>query len=147
MKKVQQKNAISRVIFYYLLGVVTGLLGIVSIMRLVWHSKFYPNVIVANVNVGGLHRTEAKNLIEQEIEKTKIPLTYNGYSWSLPASALPLNIEETLNQAYRVGRRLDLRDYGLILIAQKQTFPLVMGEGETESYSKIYDAMKEVPIK
>ncbi len=144
MKKVQQKNAISRVIFYYLLGVVTGLLGIVSIMRLVWHSKFYPNVIVANVNVGGLHRTEAKNLIEQEIEKTKIPLTYNGYSWSLPASALPLNIEETLNQAYRVGRRLDLRDYGLILIAQKQTFPLVMGEGETESYSKIYEEIAQV---
>lgn len=144
MKKVQQKNAISRVIFYYLLGVVTGLLGIVSIMRLVWHSKFYPNVIVANVNVGGLHRTEAKNLIEQEIEKTKIPLTYNGYSWSLPASALPLNIEETLNQAYRVGRRLDLRDYGLIFIAQKQTFPLVMGEGETESYSKIYEEIAQV---
>ncbi|MCQ3944407.1 MAG: hypothetical protein DPW11_01350, partial [bacterium] len=72
------------------------------------------------------------------------PLTYNGYSWSLPASALPLNIEETLNQAYRVGRRLDLRDYGLIFIAQKQTFPLVMGEGETESYSKIYEEIAQV---
>ena len=149
MKKVQQKNTISRVIFYYLLGVVTGLLGIVSIMRLVWHSKFYPNVVVANVNVGGLRRAEAKNLLEQEIEKTKIPLMYNGYSWALPASALPLNIEETLNQAYRVGRRLDLRDYGLIFIAQKQSFPLILGEGETETYSKIYGEIAqavEIPV-
>lgn len=149
MKKVQQKNTISRVIFYYLLGVATGLLGIVSIMRLVWHSKFYPNVVVANVNVGGLRRAEAKNLLEQEIEKTKIPLMYNGYSWALPASALPLNIEETLNQAYRVGRRLDLRDYGLIFIAQKQSFPLVMGEGETETYSKVYGEIAqavEIPV-
>lgn len=149
MKKVQQKNTISRVIFYYLLGVATGLLGIVSIMRLVWHSKFYPNVVVANVNVGGLSRAEAKNLIEQEIQKVKISLTYNGYIWNLPASALPLNIEETLNQAYRVGRRLDLRDYGLIFIAQKQSFPLILGEGETETYSKIYGEIAqaiEIPV-
>lgn len=149
MKKVQQKNTISRVIFYYLLGVATGLLGIVSIMRLVWHSKFYPNVVVANVNVGGLSRAEAKNLIEQEIQKVKISLTYNGYIWNLPVSALPLNIEETLNQAYRVGRRLDLRDYGLIFIAQKQSFPLILGEGETETYSKIYGEIAqaiEIPV-
>lgn len=149
MKKAQQKNTISRVIFYYLLGVATGLLGIVSIMRLVWHSKFYPNVVVANVNVGGLSRAEAKNLIEQEIQKVKISLTYNGYIWNLPVSALPLNIEETLNQAYRVGRRLDLRDYGLIFIAQKQSFPLILGEGETETYSKIYGEIAqaiEIPV-
>lgn len=149
MKKVQKQKKITLVVGYYLLGVLAGLLGVIAITRLIWHSKFYPNVVVGSVSVGGLSRAEAKVKIEEEISKTNLVLTYNGHKWSLTPNAITLNVEESLNRAYRVGRRLDLRDYALIFISREQIFPLVLGEGETEEYSRLYSEIAqaiEIPV-
>ncbi len=142
-KSPTKKLKLSRVIVYYLMGVLAGLLGMMAMVRIIWHSKFYPNVTIGSVAVGGLRRDEARALIEKAMAENEIKLSYNGFGWSLPASAIPVNIEESLNQAYRVGRRLDLRDYALVFVAKEQRFALVTKEGVSEAYTKLYEEMAQ----
>jgi vancomycin resistance protein YoaR len=137
MKKTQRsKSTSARVVGYYLLGVLAGLMGIVAMTRLIWHSKFYPNVYVAQVNVSGMTRVEAEVALKSAIDATNLSLTYGDYTWPLPASAVPVLLEESLNEAYRVGRRLNLADYALIFVNKPQVFDLVLGEGTTEAYNQ-----------
>lgn len=149
MEKVQQNSRLHRAIFYYLLGILAGLMGIVSMTRIIWHSKFYPNVVIGSVEVGGLSRIEARDELEKFIANNKIALVYNGFRWELPLSMMPINMDESLNGAYRVGRRLDLRDYALVFVSRPMTYPLVINEGTTESYNKLYEEMAsaiEIPV-
>lgn len=149
MKKVQHNSRMSTAILYYLLGIMAGLMGIVSMTRVIWHSKFYPNVVIGSVAVGGMKRVEAREELEKFIANNKIALVYNGFRWELPLTALPINMDESLNRAYRVGRRLDLRDYALVFVSRSQTYPLVINEGTTESYTRLYEEIAkavEVPV-
>jgi len=149
MKKVQQNVRLHRAIFYYLLGILAGVMGIVAMTRIIWHSKFYPNVVIGSVAVGGLTRTEAREVLENFITNNNISLVYNGFRWELPLSALHINMDESLNNAYRVGRRLDMRDYALVFVSRPMTYPLVINEGMTESYNKLYEeiaAAIEIPV-
>ncbi|GAB4026312.1 MAG: VanW family protein [Candidatus Microgenomates bacterium] len=150
MKNAQKTNIKwQKAAAYYAMGVLIGLMGIVAITRIVWHSKFYPNVILGSLSVGGMKRAEAREELEKFIANNKIVLIYNGFRWELPLSALPINMEESLNRAYRVGRRLDLRDYALVFVSQPQLYPLVVNEGTTEIYNKLYEEMAsaiEIPV-
>ncbi|TXH03001.1 MAG: hypothetical protein E6R05_03535 [Candidatus Moraniibacteriota bacterium] len=148
MKKVYRHHRATKMVFYYLLGVLAGVLGMISMARIIWHSKFYPNVVIGSVTVGGMKRTEAREELEKFIANNKISLVYNGFRWELPLTALPINMDESLNGAYRVGRRLDLRDYALVFVSRPTTYPLVINEGATDSYNKLYEeiaALIEIP--
>lgn len=138
MKKAQtQTTHFSRVIAYYLLGVLAGILGIVAMARIIWHSKFYPNVMVGTVEVGGLTRAQATAELNEMIASHEITLTYNGYTWRVPTTYFEPLIEQSLNEAYRVGRRLNLSDYALIFIDRPQVFPLALSEGTTPAYEAL----------
>ncbi len=143
MKKVQKNNSVLKMSGYYLLGILAGLLGMIAMTRIIWHSKFYPNVTIANLAVGGMTRAEAATTLKQAIDERKITLNYNGYAWELGASSIDINIDESLNRAYRVGRRLDLRDYALVFVAQPQEFGLVLGTGTTPEYIKMVEEIAQ----
>ncbi len=143
MKKVQKKNSVLKMSGYYLLGVLAGLLGMIAITRIIWHSKFYPNVTIANLAVGGMTRVEAATALKQAISERKITLNFNGHSWELDAKSVDINIDESLNSAYRVGRRLVLRDYALVFVAQPQEFGLVLGTGTTPEYIKMVEEIAQ----
>lgn len=150
IKKSQSNNSsISRVVGYYLLGVVAGVMGIVAMTRLIWHSKFYPNVIVGNVDVSGMRREEAEEALKLAIAQTAVSLNYGGYEWLLPATALNINLEQSLNEAYRVGRRLDLTDYALIFVNKPQVYGLIHNEGTSELYNQLMTEIAqsvEIPV-
>lgn len=149
MKKVQKQNNISRMLGYYLLGVLAGIMGIVAMTRIIWHSKFYPNVVIGSVIVGDMRRNEAREKLENFIANNEIPLVYNGSRWEVPLASIPINMDESLNRAYRVGRRLDLRDYALVFVSRPMTYPLVINVGATEAYNKLYEEMAsaiEIPV-
>ncbi|MBP9702156.1 VanW family protein [Candidatus Woesebacteria bacterium] len=143
MKKVQKKSSVLKMSGYYLLGVLAGLLGMIAMTRIIWHSKFYPNVTIANLAVGGMTRAEAATTLQQAIGERKITLNYNGYAWELDTSSVDINIDESLNRAYRVGRRLDLRDYALVFVAQPQEFGIVLGTGTTPEYIKMVEEIAQ----
>lgn len=138
MKKKKQSTQLEwgRMVAFYFLGIMAGVLGVVAMTRLIWHSKFYPGVEIGSVKVGGMRREEAKQVILTEVAKYNVTLSYNGYEWQLPASSFAIQLEESLNQAYRVGRRADFRDYLLIFVDKPNVFPLVFEEGATKEYAE-----------
>lgn len=139
MRKKKQSNIteIGRVGGFYLLGIIAGILGVVAMTRLIWHSKFYPGVMIGTVKVAGLRREEAEAEIKKALAQYKVELSYNGYHWEIPATKIDVQVEESLNQAYRVGRRANLGDYLLIFVDKPQVFPLVLSEGVSDSYNEV----------
>ncbi len=138
MKKVQlTKSNASRIIGYYLLGVVAGFVGIIGIARATWHSKFYPNVMIGTVAVGGMRRDEARNTLIKAQEQLTIEATFNSHTWKIPGTALEVLLEESLNKAYRVGRRFNISDYALLFVNKPQVFELTLAEGMSQAYEQL----------
>ncbi|KKU43487.1 MAG: VanW family protein [Microgenomates group bacterium GW2011_GWA1_46_7] len=132
-KRKPEKLGVVRVGSFFVLGVVSGVMGLICVARLTWHSKFYPGVTVAGVEIAGMNRELAK------LKLTEIK------------EAVKFEIEASLNEAYRYGRRFQIGDYLLLLINKKTNFPLVMAEGKTESREKyvfqIAEAIEIPPIE
>lgn len=152
MKKMKQlaKTPATKMMLFYCLGVLAGLLMLVAVGRLLWHSKFYPGVAVAGVSIEGLTRDQAKIKLEKEILNYKQILVFNGSKWQTPIKAVNFEVEATLNEAYRVGRRLQIADYLLFLINEKNNFALKINEGSTESLNTLIGEVAstiEIPAK
>lgn len=125
-----------RIVGYYLLGVMAGIMGLVAIMRLVWHTKFYPRIMVGGVAVSGLTREQARTRLEQMTTGYQAQIEYGGGRWILPKGAVTYEIEPSLNAAYHYGRKLAFTDYLLLLINQQTNFPLLLAEGQSEQMGK-----------
>jgi hypothetical protein len=69
---------------FFVVGIVTGLVLLVGIARLSWHTKFYPGVTVAGINVAGLTREQARVRLNSAISDYQIKLTFNGSHWETP---------------------------------------------------------------
>src|SRR3989339_436956 len=150
-KRKPEKLGVVRVGSFFVLGVVTGVMGLICVARLTWHSKFYPGVTVAGVEIAGMNRELAKLKLTEITQNYQTKLTFNGSSWETPKEAVKFEIEASLNEAYRYGRRFQIGDYLLLLINKKTNFPLVMAEGKTESREKyvfqIAEAIEIPPIE
>lgn len=144
MKKVEHKTSPYKVIGYYLVGVLSGLIGMVAMARIVWHSKFYPNVTVAGVEIGGMKREEAQEKLSRVLAERVVELSANGYSWQLNASLVGVEAEQSLNNAYSIGRRLDISDYTLLFINRPTNISLAISEGTSEGYNKIVEEIARV---
>lgn len=131
MKK-QNPSLGLRLVVYFGLGVLTGLMLLLGVARLTWHNKFYPGITIAQVSVGGLTREQAHAKIVEAVSAYHPKLTFSGASWEIPDQAMTYEIEPTLNLAYSYGRRIRLADYLLLLIQRKTNFPLQLAEGKTE---------------
>jgi len=149
MKKSIKQNKIGwvRVVGYYLLGVMAGAMGLVALMRLIWHTKFYPGVTVGNVVVAGLTRAEAKIKLEEVVNNYQAVIDYGGGSWEIPKGAVNYQIEASLNEAYRYGRRLRVEDYLLLLVNKQRAYPLIIAEGKSDvMVGKIEEIARSVEI-
>lgn len=141
MKKIKNDNPASlfrlrlghgKIIGFFGLGVLVGIIILVGMARLTWHSKFYPGVSIAGVEVAGLTREQARARLLEVSENYQAKFIFNGSSWEAPRGAVNFEIETTLNEAYRYGRRLQIEDYLLLLINKKTNYPLRIAEGKTE---------------
>ena len=121
-----------KIVSFFGLGLLLGLILLLGIVRLAWHSKFYPGITVAGVSLTGLTRDQAKSKLTERTQNYQAQFIFNGSGWEAPKEAVNFNIEMTLNEAYRYGRRLKIEDYLLLLINKKTSYPLKMAEGKTE---------------
>ncbi len=140
-----------KVIGFFGLGILTGLILLVAMARVAWHSKYYPNITIAKMEVGGLTREQAKIKLEVAVSGYQAKLGFNGATWVVPPRAVEFEIESTLNLAYSYGRRLQLSDYMLMLIGKKTNYPLLLAEGKTETLeglmNEIVSAVEIPPIE
>lgn len=106
--------------------------------------------MIANVDVAGLRREEAREKIIQRINAYQGNLTFNGSNWKTPNNGFEYLIEDTLNEAYRYGRRVKMQDYLLLLINKKTNYPLKIAEGKTEKLetliNEIATAVEIAPV-
>lgn len=146
MKKLQQQinensngRATSRpysgkIFAFFCMGVLAGIMLLVGVARLTWHSKFYPGITIAHVEVAGLTRDQARVKLVQAIDNYQLKLVFNGAQWTMNKDMVNFEIEPTLNAAYHYGRQLKISDYLLFLINKKTDFPLSLSEGKTDKF-------------
>ncbi len=89
-----------------------------------WANTIYPNIYLNNVNLGGLNKAEAKDVINQKIndfEKTgiRINLKNREIIWNNTVSSLDpdlaiqpvvFDVDKTIDRAYQFGRQGNLSD-------------------------------------
>lgn len=111
---------------FFVLGILMGVAVLVGVARLTWHGKFYPGVSIADTYVGGMTRTQARTKLQNAVGDYQMTITFNGVSWESPKGLVAVNLDESLDQAYRYGRRLRLADYILLLINKQTNYPLTI---------------------
>lgn len=117
---------------FFVMGILVGLVLLVGIARLTWHSKFYPGISIAGERVSGLTREQARIRLTEMTNNYQAKLIFNGSEWETPKGAVGFEIEATLNSAYHYGRRAKFGDYLLLLINRNTNYPLLLSEGKTE---------------
>ncbi len=121
-----------KMVAFFGLGILVGLVLLVGIARLTWHSKFYPGISIAGERVSGLTREQARVRLTEMTNNYQAKLIFNGSEWEAPKGTVGFEIEATLNSAYHYGRRAKFGDYLLLLINRKTDYPLLLSEGKTE---------------
>lgn len=124
-----QARQLGRIGGFFGLGTLLGLSILVSIARVVWHSKFYPGVSVGGVEIGGMSREQALIRVDERIEQYRLVAEFNGLNWEVPKDVIVYDVGETINLAYRYGRRLKLSDYLLLLVNKQTNYPLKVAVG------------------
>jgi vancomycin resistance protein YoaR len=71
-------------------------------------------------------REEARAKLQRALDDYQMMITFNGASWVAPRGVLAINMEESLNNGYHYGRRLQIADYLLLLINKKTEYPIVL---------------------
>lgn len=131
-----------RIIEFFGLGILFGLVGIVVVARLAWRGKFYPGVSIANVEIGGMTREQARSKLQNKVDDYQLSLAYNGVNWISPRGSVEVNVESSLDLAYRYGRRLQIDDYIFLLINKQVDYPLVVDTLTTNA--RLRDIWKDV---
>ena len=136
---------------FFLMGLILGIVLLIALARISWHNKYYPGVEIAGVVVAGLTQDEARVKLQESINTYQVALAYNEAIWETPIGAINYEIEASLNEAYRYGRRLEISDYLLLLVNKKTQFPLVVLEGKTDKLelliSQISSSVEIPPIE
>ncbi|MFZ2199490.1 MAG: VanW family protein [Microgenomates group bacterium] len=149
MKKIKKYH--SKVLLFFAIGIMTGIVVLIALARLTWHTKFYPGVKIASIPVQGLTREQTKVMLDEKVKRHTVKLVFNGSTWETAPGAMNTEIEATLNEAYRYGRRLQPSDYLLLLTARQMDYPLVIAPGRTEKLDQliqeISNAVEIAPIE
>ena len=88
MQQQQPERNWLRIIEFFGLGVFAGLLLLISVARLTWHTKFYPGITIAGVEVAGLTREQARTKLTKVFDEYQTNLTFNGALWNSPKGAI-----------------------------------------------------------
>jgi vancomycin resistance protein YoaR len=139
MKKFQQHAPVNsfRIGVFFLLGVISGLVLLVGVARLAWHTKFYPGVKIANIEVSGLTREQAREKIKNATERYIMTLSFNGSKWTSSPDSSVFEIDKTINEAYRFGRRAMMTDYLGLLSRNINNYPLSIATGKTDRLEQL----------
>lgn len=134
MKKVKRspQDDLLKIGVFFGLGLVAGLIVLFGAARITWHTKFYPGVSIAEIEVDGLTRDQAKEKVYSATENYQANFNFNGSQWAAPKQLVEFEIESSINEAYQYGRRAKLSDYLLLAVSKKTNFPLKMTEGKTD---------------
>lgn len=114
--------------------VLLAVAGALGVMRSVYADRVYPGVYVENVNIGGKDRAAAKALLQQRadsLERGTLAFSYGGKTWTpaLSEVGVTIDLDQSLDHAYDVGREQDARDRLLAmggLLRHDRRFPLVV---------------------
>jgi len=114
-----------------LLLVITG--GLIFV-RSAYADRVYPGIYVDQVKVGGNDVVEARSLLQARVdslEQGTVSFTYGGNTWapSLADVGVTIDIDQSLQRAYAIGREDNPRDRLLSvggLLRSDQRFPLVV---------------------
>lgn len=143
MKKIKnlvshnQQQGLNHVIGFFMLGAVTGIMLIVSLARITWHTKFYPGVKIASISVAGLTREQAKSILSEKTQKYTPKLTFNGNTWESEPGSVIFEIDSAINEAYRYGRRMMIQDYLLLMTGRQTSYPIPLAMGKTDKLEKL----------
>lgn len=139
MKKLQQQNRTSglRMAGFFGIGILVGLITLVGAARLAWNNKYYPGLVIAGIQVSGLTQEQARIKLMDATSSHQPKFVYNSTTWNAPEDLVAYEIESTLNEVYRYGRRLMIGDYLLLLINKQSEFPLILREGKTEQLEQL----------
>lgn len=91
---------------------------------------------MGGVEVAGLTREQAKVKLANRIADHQVVLTFNGSMWQIPKELLRYDIEASMDEGYRYGRRLEVADYLLLLINKQTNYPLKLMEGESSAWDE-----------
>ncbi len=150
---MQHKNSSSwkQIAGFFGLGLVTGMMLLFALARITWHTKYYPGVSVAGILLGGMTRPQAMELISEKTRDYQAKFSFNGSSWVAPKESVNYELETTLNEAYRYGRRFAIGDYLLLLVNKRTDYPLALATGKTEKMElllkEIADSVEIAPIE
>mgnify|MGYP003874946363 CR=1 FL=1 len=114
-----------------MMGVGGGVVGIVVLYvmaRLSWRGSVYPGVFLGEVAVYGQTKDNVIELVSEKSSKREIVVEYKEKSWTIPNEFFVYDFVELTNRAYRIGRRLELKDW---------IFLLMKGENNVVAESKI----------
>lgn len=125
---------------------------------LYYQDKIYPNINIANINAGNKTKDQMRDLINQKFSNfngTSFKFTSVDKEWdfSVDTLGMSLNIEQTIENAYRTGRELSLISNLKVLFNPKRktiSIPLVINYDElkfTNSMSKITDLIDKPLIE
>lgn len=94
---------------YLLLAIVIILISLYSFYSFSYTNKYYPNVKIGEINLGGKNFTEAKALLEAQavlVKDQDLIVKGEKSDWRIPAVNLKVNydIDKSLNSAYKIGR-------------------------------------------
>ena len=133
MKKIKNNNVIG----FFALGVVTGLMILVGIARITWHTKFYPGVQIAFVPVSGLTQEQVKTVIGEKTSQYTGKLVFNGNTWEVKPQSVTFEIDSAINEAYRYGRRMMIQDYLLLLTGKQTNYSIPLAMGKTDKLEQL----------
>ena len=123
---------------YRLALVVAITLAVLAIglgaLRGLYNDRVYPQVFVAGMNVGGMSREDALQVLQTraaQLENDTISFTYNGQTWNPTLSQLGVSVDynSTLDSAYAVGREphaMDRFTSSVGLLRNEHDVPLSM---------------------
>lgn len=136
-----KRSSWGQIVFFYLMGILAGLVLLVGLMRVIYHTKFYPGVVIGNVNVAGLTKVEAEKKLIETTGAYRTKLSYGGGEWEVSGGMFEFQLESTLNEAYSFGRRVNLNDYLMVFVDKKQVYPIKLGEGTGEELASLITTM------
>lgn len=129
---MENKRAKKALVFIFLLMLVSfGIIYYIYMEVSKFDSVIYPGVSIEGINLGMKTKNEAKDIIENKYSKAMIKksinITWNDKKYNLSCAKLnpKYNIEETIDNAYRYGKNLNIfRKYKLIKLKKIKDYSL-----------------------
>ncbi|MDP2918292.1 MAG: peptidoglycan binding domain-containing protein, partial [bacterium] len=142
-KKKQKKHNLP---FFFLPALIFGLGGIILLFNLAYAQKIYPRVRIANLDLGGKTREEARAILESRVnyfQTQGLKIVYKEREWPLGKEDLGLvfNLDAAISRALSFGHEKNIAERlknQARLLASPVDLPMqyVLDEDKLDQYLK-----------